>query len=175
MASEAKGIIYVPVWVDDGVVKALVLDSGALPVTESDPLTAIQAQAYGYIGSAWQKQGMIWSYADSYIDRQIAANVAAGDVYLSFTIVPEGEVWVITSFTTYSEQGNTTLLYMSFFTATTDYLIKVVNAPEAYVTYSMDGVLILKEGDRLRVRYEDASVGDDFAAFAVGYKMKLDM
>lgn len=41
MVSEAKGIMYVPVWVDGGVIKALVLDTGAIPTTETDPITAL--------------------------------------------------------------------------------------------------------------------------------------
>lgn len=76
MVSQPKGLMYVPVWIDDGVVKALVLDSGALPVTETTPLTAlditlkasditlpvaeqtpltyIQARLLTYYGASWQ-------------------------------------------------------------------------------------------------------------------------
>ena len=41
MASEAHGKLYVLVWSDDGVIKPVVLDTGALPVTESVPLTEL--------------------------------------------------------------------------------------------------------------------------------------
>lgn len=76
MVSQAKGLMYIPVWVDDGVVKPLVLDTGALPVTESAPLTEldvtlkasditlpvseqtpltfIQARLLTYYGATWQ-------------------------------------------------------------------------------------------------------------------------
>ncbi len=41
MASKAEGKLCVLVWSDDGVIKPVVLDTGMLPVTESNPLTAI--------------------------------------------------------------------------------------------------------------------------------------
>lgn len=43
MGSEAKGIMYVPVWIDGGIVKALVLDTGAIATTETDPVTDVTA------------------------------------------------------------------------------------------------------------------------------------
>lgn len=55
MVSEPKGLMYIPVWVDDGVIKALVLDDGSLPVTESTPLTSIQARLYGDLNDVWEK------------------------------------------------------------------------------------------------------------------------
>lgn len=76
MGSEPKGLMYIPVWVDAGVVKALVTDDGripvqlggsdisldvnlqasdiTLPVSEQSPLTTIQARVYTFYNGSWQ-------------------------------------------------------------------------------------------------------------------------
>lgn len=53
MGSEPKGLMYIPVWVDDGIVKVLVNDDGQIPVKESSPLTNIQSRLYGFDDPDW--------------------------------------------------------------------------------------------------------------------------
>jgi len=46
MASEAKGLMYIPVWVDDGVIKVLINDAGRMPVEEMSPVTSVDANIF---------------------------------------------------------------------------------------------------------------------------------
>lgn len=175
MVSEAKGVMYVPVWVDDGVIKALVLDSGYLPVIEQTPITSIESQMHGYLDGAWQKQNMLWGYASKYAERETAINVAAGDVYMHFTVVPAGEIWVINTLSTHSDQSNCTHVYIGVAGEGIWYWVNSKAAPQAYDAVNTPNPFILGEGDQIRVLYKGAALNDDFYAYARGYKMNLDM
>jgi len=82
MVSQAKGMLVVPVWCDDGEIKPIINDDGrilcvldsskitlsvnletsdiTLPVAEQSPLSSIQAQSYGWDTSAWHKNPITW-------------------------------------------------------------------------------------------------------------------
>lgn len=175
MVSEAKGQILIPAWVDDGVVKPLVLDDGTVPTTEQSPLTSIDAQIQGYLDGSWQKQNMLWGYAGKYDEREEAFNVAAGDVFMTFSIVPAGELWVVTTFSTHPDQSNCTHVYMGHAGQGINYWMNSKGAPQAYDGVNVFCQMILGPTDHLRILYKGAALNDDFHAYATGYKMNLDM
>jgi hypothetical protein len=197
MASEAKGLLWVPIWVDDGVVKALVLDTGALPVTETDPitevtatlaattitlkvaeqtpLTSIQAQAYGYIDSSWQKQAMLWGYTDRLAERLTHTKVGAGTYNMDFTAVPAGYVFVVTAISSYNSATQVSQEFMLRINAVSYpcYPYKTPAANAWNVTEPMH--LTLKADDKVRITFRACVDSDILIGIIFGYKMKVDM
>ena len=106
MTSEAKGLIYVPVWCDSGEIKALVNDDGKLPVvipaypTEINvgnfPVT-IQGRQYTYRNGTWSPQSTIFNYHSILVRRTDITVTSGPGVTISWSNVPAGECWVLTS------------------------------------------------------------------------------
>lgn len=118
-------------------------------------------------------ENVIFGYYERYREQRVNTGVGAGDVGQSFSLVPEGEVWVVTSFVAHSVQTNVTLVRLQavcageyIVVASDPYTVaqKHVNAP---------GDIILSEGDRLRCYWYDCAQGDDVRSHANGYKMKV--
>ena len=175
MVSQAKGIMYIPVWVDDGVIKTLVLDTGALPVTETNPLTLLQAQAYGYVGTAWQKQPMMFGYSDILRIREVEPNAVVGTNTLDSDAVPAGEIWIVTMLRGYDATSAISSSNIGVLTSGTTYSVDDKIAPGAGVTANYDGFVVLQEGDLIRWRGWGCTLNDDLYLVALGYKMDIDL
>jgi len=197
MASEAQGLIYVPVWVDAGVIKALVDDNGRIPVQlgasgitldvnlessditlnteEQSPLTSIQAQGYGYDGSAWKKQGMIWAYKDTYNEYVSDLSTVAGTVTLQGTAVPAGEVWVITGLTAVGYSASMNQLAVGFISAVGTFFADNVLNPINGQLYPVKVDFRLNVGDYVFVNFYNLTATDGIHLYMWGYKMKVDM
>lgn len=127
----------------------------------------------GWDGAAWRKLPLLWGYSDRYTELKSDVGVPAGDVDQLFSPVPEGEIWIVTSFAAYSGQANVTAVSMEAMCGG-NYLVlardpyTVANKHIAPFT-----PIILKEDDRLRVYWYAAAVGDSVVASANGYKMKI--
>lgn len=175
MASETKGNLLVPVWVDAGVVKALVDDSGTIPTTEQTPLTSLQAQAYGYVGTAWQKQPILYGYTDTVRIRVLNLNATAGTNNLNSVVVPAGEIWVITAARGYDLDSAITSSNLGVVSDTIKYSLDDKIAPAAAVAAEFKGFLVMKEADKLRWTGWGCTLNDDLYLIAVGYKMDIDL
>lgn len=197
MVSEPKGQLFVPVWIDAGIVKALISDAGTLPVTESaplteldvtlkasditlptseqSPLTSIQSQGYGYIGSAWQKQPLIWGYSDVYSDTKYEADVPAADKVIQFDTVPTGEIWVVTVICAYSAQANVSRI--EFQPKIDGVSVPLVYEPPAGALHATvwQGIAPMKKDDYLEVIFRGCALNDDLWAMVGGYKMSIDL
>lgn len=219
MGSEAKGIMYVPVWIDGGVVKALVLDDGSLPITEQSPLTTIQARLYGdlndvwekvhvlsdgslrvfiggaaddteviqnnpsdlrvgehgYTGSAWKKQGMVWSYNDRYMEGLYNNNCAVGINDLIGSTVPSGEIWRVTGVSLLSSSGSCAEARVNAYMPPQSIPVSNVFPPVSLQVYAWVTDVVLKEGDNMQTRFYTMTLNDSIYTWYYGYKMKIDM
>lgn len=196
MASEPKGYIRVPVWVDGGVVKPLVNDDGRIPVlldlssitldvnlkssditlgvTESTPLTSIQARLYGWDGTDWNKQGHTWNYFDTYGVYAEADDVAAGNRIMLFGQVPAGYIYVLTGVTAWCLQSNP--VSVGFEISIDDTWIVIYRAayPTALMTLNWSGFVPMKKDDRVRLRFYTCALNDDIRGTIQGYAMKVN-
>jgi hypothetical protein len=172
MVSRPKGNIFVPVWVDGREVKALVDANGrisvnlaaqdndidvnlaasdiTLGVTESSPLTSIQAQMYGYFNSNWQKQGLMPSYYVRSADAQNTVSSGAGTTSVETTAI--GYYFLLKA-QQYYFYHNDTVARSTILEVTTGSVSLVVNdagslAPNTAVYGNID--LLLKTGDTLK-------------------------
>lgn len=175
MASEPKGNILIPVWVDAGVVKALVSDAGTIPTTESTPLTSIDALGHGYDGTDWRKHNLLWGYYDRLAEKKQYTMDEDASYGITLFTVPPGYVYVVTA-TMSLCMGNairhdhvltdgSSWFYVARYDAQEDSLW-AINAPVHYP---------MKEGDKYIGWFTDALDTDVLFARVWGYKMKINM
>jgi len=127
----------------------------------------------GWDGSAWRKLPLLWGYSDRYSEKESEDNVAAGTHYLSFTAVPEGEVWVITAYTAYCTTANPSSLRLGVIQGGIELFLAQQIPTVAGVLLPMTGQLVLRKDDYLRAGFLSCALNDDIRAFACGYKMKV--
>jgi len=170
MASEPEGRIIVPVWVDAGVVKALINDSGrlpvsldgtnvtqdinlassdiTLPVSEQTPLTTIQSQRYGWVASAWHKEAIQRGFSNVARSYLTATSTAAGWVYAYTGVCPSGYIRVVEGFTMqHSNAVAQTMRAGVWNTVTNVGTVAYQNCPQ-YVYYGGPIDLTLTEGEK---------------------------
>lgn len=121
MVSEPEGRIVVPVWVDDDVVKALINDSGympvnvqnwlatqdvritgctiTVPVSTSESTSTQRAYSYRWVNSAWHKNPMGRGYTNVARSYLTATSTGAGWVYAYTGATPTDYIRVIEGFT----------------------------------------------------------------------------
>ena len=219
MASEPKGKMYVPVWVDAGIVKALISDTGTMPVTEGTPLTSIQAQLYGdmadtwykvrvssgrslhtyitgqagdvevtqlnpadmlvgshgYNGTAWKKQGMIWSYHSRIHAVVTHTQSGAGAYTMTVLTVPTGYVYVVNAISSnnatralkHTQQLCSAGGCMNCYEKTT------LAAGELVINANLN--YVLTEDDTVKVVFTTSQDADYMVGRVWGYAMKVDM
>lgn len=195
MASQAKGYLLVPVWCDDGVIKALVNDDGRLPVSidggvakidvnlktssitlptqEASPLTSIIAQLETYIGAAYVKQAPIWGYTRAYAEAVIFPCTEAGTKVIATTDVDADYVRVVTNVLCYTSTEAVTLCFLRKITNATVIRLAVNSALGANTPLHNVGDIILKADDYLEFEAAGVVEGTSMRIYASGYEMKI--
>lgn len=130
---------------------------------------------HGRISSAWQKLSMLWGFSDYLSEGLVDTNLSAGFNALDGTVVPSGEVWVITT---------GAIMYVGT-SPTAIQIVPDVNSvacpclyqasPTSAIWYCVNGTFILAEGDKFRARVDGATAGDDLYLRYNGYKMEVDL
>jgi len=128
---------------------------------------------WGWDGTLWRKLPIVWGYSDRYAEVETALDVAAGDPILTFSTVPEGEIWVMQSLAGRSYQANVTSIRLVAATTAGDVTLKEDVPVAALRTVDWSGALVLKKDDYLEVRFYGCLLHDNVYAEACGYKMKV--
>jgi hypothetical protein len=128
-----------------------------------------------YDGSAWRKSNMLFGYNDRYAERVYEPNLAAGANTVYGTTVPDGEVWIVTTFI--GQCVGATITILVFGSNNDVYPIPVVvqQPPVTGQWYVWTGTLVLKAGDRIYGYVAGATLGNDLDIRALGYKMNIAM
>lgn len=129
--------------------------------------------ACGWDGAAWRKMPLVFGYSAQYAEREVATNVDAGAVTMTFSTVPAGEVWVIEHIASYAQQASATSCYIYAVVGGVSILLQYHANPGAYRSTEVTSRVTLKTGDYLVVTWYSAAANDDFVAAALGYKMKI--
>jgi len=127
----------------------------------------------GWDGSAWRKLAVLWGYSDRYAEQESQDNVDAGNVTLTFSTVPAGEVWVVSLMSAMAAQDNPAGVNFFANCDGTTHRLEYLAYPTAYLVVSLQTTIVLKEDDYLEVRFDSCSANDDVEAYAMGYKMKI--
>lgn len=126
---------------------------------------------WGWDGAAWRKLPLLWGYSAQYLEYETvtAASTSAQD--LTFSTVPAGELWVVTSVTFYCNNNSPTRINLSIYDGTTHHYILMAAYPVANRTISVNGPWYLIKDDYLRYRISSVAIGAVLHAYAFGYKM----
>lgn len=175
MVSEAKGNLLVPVWVDAGIVKALVDNAGTIPTTESVPLTSIESQAHGYDGAAWRKQPIIWGYSDRMSEVVTYFTPGSGDYIMYFTEVPAGEVHLLN--TMISQNSHKSVQHEYAISDGTNWFPIYPYGTPAINEFRFTGYIqfVMKGGDQARIIFKANDASNYLTGMIWGYKMELEL
>lgn len=128
---------------------------------------------HGWDGDSWQKLPMLWGYSDVWRDAKSATDVTAGDDVITFTVVDTGEVVVITNFCLRCSQANADRVELRAYVDGLAILLRSRATLVAWDSIDVQCNVVLNVDDYLAFYYKGASAGDDFYAYACGYKMEV--
>lgn len=135
----------------------------------ADALQSIDTDALQIRG-----RDQLFSFKDRYKQTLSHTKVAAGNKNLVFSIVPGGELWVVTTVCAVNTSGVTTYTSVAQYDAITTCTLKrqVPAAAQEAVVWS--GHAFMLNPDRIFVAFNGCADGDVLLATAVGYKMTLE-
>lgn len=127
----------------------------------------------GWDGAAWQKLNLLFGYHDRYLEEvHIEANTTSHT--LQGSVVPEGEVWVVTAMCALNRDSASTLYYeLTVFSNKFEHYINIINTPAKLTPVTFYGAIPMKAGDRVRAILHGVTVGDVLRFGIFGYKMKV--
>jgi len=128
---------------------------------------------WSWDGSTWVKNNPPFGYIDVYGEEQSIASTAAGTNVLLFSQVPEGEVWVVTNISGVSSDTNVTLCQLETTVDGIPIVLRRAVYTVVYQTVDWQGMLVMKEGDRVRVSFTTCLATKYVGGYAVGYKMRV--
>lgn len=120
-----------------------------------------------------QMFNLIFSYYDQYLELLETDDAPAGAFALSGTAVPADEVWVVRFVTARNKITNPSQIRIGILEGATLYPFVEAVAPGANIFVELNGMLVLKEADKVRARFGGCVLGDDLEVNISGYKMKL--
>lgn len=128
---------------------------------------------WGWDGSQWRKLGLLWGYYDAYHERCVNSSADAGLNHLYATVVPEGEIWIVTA--AFASDVSSAISDVSLLVqgVSSPYvLVRKVN-PVALEGAEFSGSVVVKAGERVRADFNGCTAGDGLYLYALGYKMKV--
>lgn len=129
---------------------------------------------WGWDGTQWRKLSLVWGFSSRYFEAEKSEDVGAGNITLTFSTVPAGEVWVIQGLTAWSKQADVVRVDFYYYVGGTGerMCIKVLGA--AYTTVALDTPVTLSYNDHLAAVFMGCVALNDVYAVAWGYKMKVE-
>ena len=173
MTSQVKGVLIVPVWVDEDRVKPLVDDDGRLPVSVEAITVSQDVHIHGWDGTQWRKLGLLFGYSDVYAGYAENLNLPAVVGEVAGSTVPAGEVWVVYGLLGSVVSTTCTELRFGFWNGSGKIVCKQVLTPTSGRLYDFQGTLILAAGFYPLLRLYGVTEGDAAYLYAWGYKMKV--
>lgn len=114
---------------------------------------------------------VIWGYNDNYAEWLLDLDAPAGMYDLDGETVPEGEVWRVTGGSAITFSTSCTDIRYYAYLQTKSLILVNQRLPEAGVVYPFAVDAILKEGDRVYMRFYNLTEDDNVYACLWGYKM----
>lgn len=88
-------------------------------------------------------------------------------------ILKSGWIYTVTNIVAYSLGGDVTQAALGYVSAERFWIMKKRSAQDPYETVEYNGELCLKEGDRIRVDFENTTAGDALYVFINGYQRRF--
>ena len=129
--------------------------------------------AWGWNGTTWVKLPLVFGYYEQYLEQVTNLNASTGDNWLNGSVVPAGEIWVVTAATASNEDAACARIQMFIYDGAKHYAMGSVTNPVADQSLVFAGQVILNPGNRFVVRMRGVTAGNDLYFDINGYKMKV--
>lgn len=140
----------------------------------TDPTEAyFKDGTWGWDGTQWRKLAMVWGYSERYAEIELEEDVSAGDVTLTFSTVPDGEVWVVGVFSAYLFTGSTIDVHFRIVSSAGSQILSIQDTGTAHLTRHAPTPIILSKDDYLQVVFSGCPATANCYANVNGYKMKV--
>lgn len=157
----------------DPLTNRLVVDHpGDIEVVQPVP-NDLRVGNYGWDGSAWRKLPLIWGYSDVYHETIADDNASVTFDALATSVVPNGEVWVITYMIAFDIDNAITKLTLLVHDGTTGYTLREKVTIAAGVEIIFTGYAVLKKDWYTEAHFWGCTAGDNIRLHVHGYKMKV--
>ena len=129
----------------------------------------------GYIGTAWQKNSLIWGFSEIW-EEDLGGDAMGATYEKASAPVPEGEVWVLQCVACRNRTRDPTdiILYVDRADGSRVALVYQA-APGLNVPVIRTGTFALGKGATVEVYLSGCQVDDLIEAGLIGYKMKLNL
>lgn len=153
----------------------LTSSSITLPVSVQNFPTTIESRTEGYINGNYQKLPFLFGISDVYSELETLTVTVAGTNILTFSDVPTGEIWVITSMHTRCTTNNPLTALFQIVTASGTMVIHR-EIPTLFTTgVNWSGMVYLKAADNIKITLTSCNIGDKLDGYVIGYKMDVDL
>jgi len=116
---------------------------------------------------------LIFGYNDRHSEHKHVIAPASAAYTLDFTAVPAGEVWIIQAIFGRNANSPMDFLLLCVHDGANDAPLYIATSPAAGSWHAWTGSVVCKAGDKVRLYFYNATVGDNLIAHAWGYKMKV--
>jgi hypothetical protein len=129
--------------------------------------------SHGWDGSGWHKDPLRLGFSEQYLELEEGTG-DGGNLEQNFTVVPAGEVWIVTAFSCFPVSGaHGSAVVMRIYDGTDNHTFRVAPSLAQNTSLVCPTPLVLVEGDKLRVVWISAANGDEFRAYANGRKILI--
>ena len=129
--------------------------------------------SWSWDGTKWRKQPMLFGFSDTLADRQFIADTGAGDIDLTSSAVPAGEIWVVTNVAYRNRDNACTDIVVWPATDNKTPPIIANYAPTAGQWDCQVINIVMEEGDTMVFRFNGCVALDYIEMQMVGYSMSI--
>jgi len=119
-------------------------------------------------------EDQLFSFKGRYMERVFVDNAADGGNLLYGSVVPSGEIWVVTNMLARDYNTAQTRIYLQVNDGSIDYTLKMATNLGVNEPAEWSGQVYLVGGDRLTAYFASCAAGDDLYFYAHGYKMTVE-
>lgn len=172
---EPTGPIIVVCALDtDGKIRSLEVDADDFLKVAFSAAAQGLVGIHGWIGSAWQKQPMLFGVSGTITRSWNNTSLSAGANNVDDSAVPAGEIWIITNMTSNYSGTIPNSVRPRVVLGGVSAVVDSIVSPSSGTIYVSQGWWVLEEDDFLRMQIVQATAGDAFYATACGFRIDVD-
>lgn len=128
----------------------------------------------GWISGVWQKNPLLFGLSDTYDARISDTDLDEGTNTLAGTVIPTGEICVLTSMAFFYAGTAPTRVYVYATIDSSARRLYGQESPASQVLYDRQGWWVLGPGDRITIVVEGATATDNLYLDMIGFTIDID-
>jgi len=128
---------------------------------------------WGWDGSVWRKIPLLLGYTDRWVEAVVNASADAGINILYTAAVPAGYVYVLNAAYCYNETSTSGQDIGPYGNSISVLVVQAAAVPANSVTVTGLCNIVLKAGDKVRIRFTACTAGDSLVGRVWGVKVKV--